>query len=234
MAFTGARHVHRNHHIPRHRPAHHEPDHNPTHHHPDHPTRPLRRQPLAHHDGRRSKLWPSRGWASERPSPRSSARRRPERSMPTGNFSRPAKLILDTKNPAYRAVAAVRSEASTYWRTVTLPFPEAGIRLLPQNSLGVFASTMATYRERGCKTPSANFLSTGGGGTSSGVVCEIPHDQRGGVSRRRGWSGPVHLGRGTGPARSRDTADHPGEPSRAGLGRKLAVGHRAGAQPLWQ
>jgi len=59
-----------------------------------------------------------------------------------------SKLILDTKNPAYRAVAAVRSEASSYWRTVTLPFPEAGIRLLPQNSLGQFASTMQTYRER--------------------------------------------------------------------------------------
>jgi hypothetical protein len=59
-----------------------------------------------------------------------------------------SKLILDTKNPAYRAVAAVRSEASTYGRTVTLPFPEAGIRLLPQNSLGLFAQTMRTYRER--------------------------------------------------------------------------------------
>ena len=33
-----------------------------------------------------------------------------------------SKLILDTKNPAYRAVAAVRSEASSYWRTVTLTF----------------------------------------------------------------------------------------------------------------
>jgi hypothetical protein len=59
-----------------------------------------------------------------------------------------SKLILDTKNPAYRAVAAVRSDASSYWRTVTLPFPEAGIRLLPQNSLELFASTMQTYRER--------------------------------------------------------------------------------------
>jgi hypothetical protein len=59
-----------------------------------------------------------------------------------------SKLILDTKNPAYRAVAAVRSEASGYWRTVTLPFPEAGIRLLPQNSLGLFATTMQAYRER--------------------------------------------------------------------------------------
>jgi hypothetical protein len=59
-----------------------------------------------------------------------------------------SKLILDTKNPAYRAVAAVRSEASGYWRTVTLPFPEAGIRLLPQNSLSLFANTMAGYRGR--------------------------------------------------------------------------------------
>ena len=59
-----------------------------------------------------------------------------------------SKLILDTKNPTYRAVAAVRSEASGYWRTVTLPFPEAGVRLLPQNSLGMFASTMQSYRER--------------------------------------------------------------------------------------
>jgi hypothetical protein len=59
-----------------------------------------------------------------------------------------SKLILDTKTPAYRAVAAVRSEASSYWQTVTLPFPEAGIQLLPQNSLGMFASTMGTYRER--------------------------------------------------------------------------------------
>jgi hypothetical protein len=59
-----------------------------------------------------------------------------------------SKLILDTKNPAYRAVAAVRSEASAYWRTVTLPVPEAGIRLLPQNSLGLFANTMAGYREK--------------------------------------------------------------------------------------
>jgi hypothetical protein len=63
-------------------------------------------------------------------------------------FLSASKLILDTKNPAYRAVAAIRSEASGYWRTDTLPFPEAGIRLLPHNSLGLFANTMQTYRER--------------------------------------------------------------------------------------
>ena len=63
-------------------------------------------------------------------------------------FLSASKLILDTKNPTYRNVARVRSEAAGYWRTVTLPFPEPGVRLLNQNMLGQFASTMQTYRDR--------------------------------------------------------------------------------------
>ena len=63
-------------------------------------------------------------------------------------FLSASKLILDTKNPTYRNVARVRSEAAGYWRTVTLPFPEPGVRLLNQNLLGQFASTMQTYREK--------------------------------------------------------------------------------------
>ena len=59
-----------------------------------------------------------------------------------------SKLILDIRDPAYRQVARVRSEASAYWRCVTLPYPEPGIRLLDQNSLGLFANTMAAYRDR--------------------------------------------------------------------------------------
>jgi hypothetical protein len=58
-----------------------------------------------------------------------------------------SKLILDTKNPAYRAVAAVRSEASGYWRAQTLPFPEAGLRLLPQTKLAAFDVRIAQYRQ---------------------------------------------------------------------------------------
>jgi len=65
-----------------------------------------------------------------------------------GELPSASKLILDTKNPAYRAAAAVRSDASGYWRTVTLPFPKAGIRLLAQNSLGLRADTMQTWMYR--------------------------------------------------------------------------------------
>lgn len=63
-------------------------------------------------------------------------------------FLSASKLILDTKNPTYRNVARIRSEAAGYWRTVTLPFPEPGVRLLNQNALGQFTTTMQTYRER--------------------------------------------------------------------------------------
>jgi len=59
-----------------------------------------------------------------------------------------SKLILDVRHPAYRNVARVRSEAAHHWRAATLPFPEPGVRLLNQNSVGLFASTMAAYRER--------------------------------------------------------------------------------------
>ena len=59
-----------------------------------------------------------------------------------------SKLILDIRAPAYRKVARVRSEASAYWRCVTLPYPEPGIRLLDQNSLGLFANTMAAFRDQ--------------------------------------------------------------------------------------
>jgi hypothetical protein len=217
-----------------------------------------------------------------------------------------SKLILDTKNPAYRAVAAVRSEASGYWRTITLPFPESGVRLLPQNSLGLFASTMQTYRERlrqafatelqrltahlaerltglhdgqpkvfrdsavenlreffeqfrrlnirsspeldalveqaqqtisgiepqtlrdsnrlrersprtssRFRRPSGRCSSTGPAGTSSGAgVWEVPHDraEHDGVGRGCWRRGQVHLRRGTGPAGTGKTPDHPGEP----------------------
>jgi hypothetical protein len=58
-----------------------------------------------------------------------------------------SKLILDTKNAAYRNVARVRSEASGYWRAETLPFPAAGLRLLPQAKLPAFDSRMAQYRQ---------------------------------------------------------------------------------------
>ena len=58
------------------------------------------------------------------------------------------KLILDTKHPSFRIVSQVRSEASGYWRTETLPYPEPGVRLLPQSKLTGFDARMGVFRQQ--------------------------------------------------------------------------------------
>jgi hypothetical protein len=63
-----------------------------------------------------------------------------------GQFLSAAKRLLDTRHTAFRAVTAVRGKIETYWRGLTLPFPEPGIRLIRQEQLEEFAATMADYR----------------------------------------------------------------------------------------
>ena len=63
-----------------------------------------------------------------------------------GPFLSAAKKILDTKDPAFRAVTAVRGKIEQYWRGLTLPFPEPGVRLIKQDQVESFATTMADYR----------------------------------------------------------------------------------------
>jgi len=46
--------------------------------------------------------------------------------------------MLDTSHPAFKAVSAVRSRAAAYWRGITLPYPDAGIRLIRQAGIASF------------------------------------------------------------------------------------------------
>jgi hypothetical protein len=63
-----------------------------------------------------------------------------------GQFLSAAKRLLDTRHTAFRAVTAVRGKVDSYWRGLTLPFPEPGIRLIKQEQLEGFDATMADYR----------------------------------------------------------------------------------------
>jgi hypothetical protein len=65
-----------------------------------------------------------------------------------GPFLSAAKKILDTRDPAFRAVTAVRGRIAQSWRESTLPFPEAGIRLIPQDQVETFAATVADSRAK--------------------------------------------------------------------------------------
>src|SRR4051794_10260640 len=55
-----------------------------------------------------------------------------------GQYLSAAKKLLDTRHPAYRGVTAVRGRIVSYWRGVTLPYPEPGIRLIRQDRLEAF------------------------------------------------------------------------------------------------
>jgi hypothetical protein len=63
-----------------------------------------------------------------------------------GAFLSAGKKLLDTRHPAYRAVAAVRHHAVAYWRGISLPYPEAGIRLIRQRDIAPFNVQLTTLR----------------------------------------------------------------------------------------
>src|SRR3712207_2448587 len=47
-----------------------------------------------------------------------------------GDFLSARKKLLDTKHTAYKEVTAIRGKVIAYWKSLTLPFPEPGIRLI--------------------------------------------------------------------------------------------------------
>ena len=64
-----------------------------------------------------------------------------------GKFLSAGKKLLDTSHPAFKAVTAVRSQAVAYWKGISLPFPEPGIRLIPQGSIDEFNERMSAFRD---------------------------------------------------------------------------------------
>jgi hypothetical protein len=58
-----------------------------------------------------------------------------------------AKKLLDTSHPRFKAVSKVRSQAVAYWRGVTLPYIEPGVRLIRRGEVGSFDGQMARFSE---------------------------------------------------------------------------------------
>jgi hypothetical protein len=61
-------------------------------------------------------------------------------------FLSAGKKLLDTSHQAFRTVTGVRSRLLGFWKGITLPFPEPGIRLIRQDDLGAFDVQMTTLR----------------------------------------------------------------------------------------
>jgi hypothetical protein len=59
-----------------------------------------------------------------------------------------SKRLIDTKNATYRTLTAIKSQASSYWRSMTLPYPQEGIRLIKQADVAAFEDKMREFREQ--------------------------------------------------------------------------------------
>jgi hypothetical protein len=58
-----------------------------------------------------------------------------------------AKRLLDTRHPAFKVVAAVKNRAIGYWKSLSLPYPESGIRLVRQDQVEPFDEQMNWFQQ---------------------------------------------------------------------------------------
>jgi len=65
-----------------------------------------------------------------------------------GNSISAGKKLIDTKHDSYRALTALKSQATRYWKDNSLAYPESGIRLIKQSQIEDFNSTLEDYREQ--------------------------------------------------------------------------------------
>ena len=63
-----------------------------------------------------------------------------------GHFLNAGKRLLDTRHRRYRAVTGVKSRTQAFWRSVSLPFPEPGIRLIRRDYVESFQQQMARFQ----------------------------------------------------------------------------------------
>ena len=64
-----------------------------------------------------------------------------------GQYLSAGKKLLDTRHPAFRAVTNVRNRVLATWQSMTLPFPENGVRLIKQSDVDEFNRRMTELRE---------------------------------------------------------------------------------------
>jgi len=63
-----------------------------------------------------------------------------------GDFVSASKRLIDTSDEAYKAVTQTISRARAYWKSMTVPFPIKGIRLLRKDLVPAFNEAMGKFR----------------------------------------------------------------------------------------
>jgi hypothetical protein len=63
-----------------------------------------------------------------------------------GQYLSAGKKLLDTRHPAFKAVTAIRGKIASVWKSMSLPFPEPGVRLIRRDEIDEFVGLMEEYR----------------------------------------------------------------------------------------
>ncbi len=64
-----------------------------------------------------------------------------------GAFLSAGKKLIDTSHPAFKAVTSLRSQTASFWRSLTVPYPEPGIRLIRRDDLPLFDVKLTSLRQ---------------------------------------------------------------------------------------
>ena len=59
-----------------------------------------------------------------------------------------AKRLIDTKHESYRSLTSVKSQINRFWRDSSLPYPEAGIRLIRNDAVDGFNSSLVKFKRQ--------------------------------------------------------------------------------------
>ena len=65
-----------------------------------------------------------------------------------GDFLSAGKKLLDTKHPKFKALTAIRGEAVSMWKSISLPWPEPGIRLIHREQIEHFDNRATSIASR--------------------------------------------------------------------------------------
>jgi hypothetical protein len=64
-----------------------------------------------------------------------------------GAFLSAGKKLLDTTHPAFKAVTAIKGRIIALWKSMSLPYPEPGIRLIRQDQIETFNAQIKSLKD---------------------------------------------------------------------------------------
>src|SRR5205085_4960349 len=62
-------------------------------------------------------------------------------------FLTAGKKLVDTRHEAFRRLTSIRNRITNYWRGISLPYVEPGVRLIRQADIPAFVHTLEDFRD---------------------------------------------------------------------------------------